>query len=71
MFDKTASISMNCDREQWRKLTVKECERLQGMKDNYTKYDSTGKVIANTHRYKAIGNAFNVPVIQHILSEVL
>ena len=56
---------------KWRKLTVKECERLQGMKDDYTKYDSTGKVIANTHRYKAIGNAFNVPVIQHILSEVL
>ena len=71
MFDKTALISMNCDRKQWRKLTVKECERLQGMKDDYTKYDSTDKVIANTHRYKAIGNAFNVPVIQHILSEVL
>ena len=71
VFYKTALISMNCDRKQWRKLTVKECERLQGMKDDYTKYDSTDKVIANTHRYKAIGNAFNVPVIQHILSEVL
>ena len=71
VFDKTALISMNCDREQWRKLTVKECERLQGMKDDFTKYDSNGKVIANTHRYKVIGNAFNVPVIQHILSEVL
>ena len=71
VFDKTALISMNCDRKQWRKLTVKECERSQGMKDDYTKYDSTDKVIANTHRYKAIGNAFNVPVIQHILSEVL
>ena len=65
------NVAVACDREQWRKLTVKECERLQGMKDDYTKYDSTGKVIANTHRYKAIGNAFNVPVIQHILSEVL
>ena len=54
-----------------RRLTPVECERLQGMKDDYTKYDSTDKVIANTHRYKAIGNAFNVPVIQHILSEVL
>ena len=65
------NVAVACDREQWRKLTVKECERLQGMKDDYTKFDSTGKVIANTHRYKAIGNAFNVPVIQHILSEVL
>ena len=65
------NVAVDCNREQWRKLTVKECERLQGMKDDYTKYDSTGKIIANTHRYKAIGNAFNVPVIQHILSEVL
>ena len=65
------NVAVSPEELKWRKLTVKECERLQGMKDDYRKYDSTGKVIANTHRYKAIGNAFNVPVIQHILSEVL
>ena len=65
------NVAVSPEELKWRKLTVKECERLQGMKDDYTKFDSTGKVIANTHRYKAIGNAFNVPVIQHILSEVL
>ena len=65
------NVAVSPEELKWRKLTVKECERLQGMKDDYTQFDSTGKVIANTHRYKAIGNAFNVPVIQHILSEVL
>ena len=45
-----------------RKLTPIECERLQGLPDNYT------QGIAMTHRYKALGNAFNVDVIAHILS---
>jgi DNA (cytosine-5)-methyltransferase 3A len=45
-----------------RKLTPIECERLQGLPDNYT------QGIAMTHRYKCIGNAFNVDVIAHILS---
>ena len=44
-----------------RKLTPIECERLQGLPDDYT------KGIAMTNRYKAIGNAFNVDVVTHIL----
>ena len=44
-----------------RKLTPVECERLQGLPDNYT------EGIANTNRYKVLGNAFNVDVIAHIL----
>lgn len=44
-----------------RKLTPVECERLQGLPDNYT------EGIAKTHRYKCLGNAFNVDVIAHIL----
>lgn len=65
------NVAVQPEELKWRKLTVKECERLQGMKDDFTKYDSCGKVIANTHRYKAIGNAFSVPVIEHILREIL
>jgi site-specific DNA-cytosine methylase len=38
-----------------------ECERLQGMKDNYT------EGVSNTQRYKMIGNGFTIPVIEHIL----
>ena len=45
-----------------RKLTPVECERLQGLPDNYT------EGIAKTNRYKCLGNAFNVDVIAHILS---
>ena len=48
--------------EQFRKLTPIECERLQGLSDNYT------EGISNTQRYKCLGNAFNVDVICFILS---
>lgn len=44
-----------------RKLTPTECERLQGLPDNYT------EGVSNTQRYRALGNAFNVDVIAHIL----
>lgn len=47
-----------------RKLTPIECERLQGLPDGYT------EGIANTNRYKCLGNAFNVDVIAHILSHI-
>lgn len=48
--------------EKIRKLTPIECERLQGLPDDYT------EGVANTNRYKVLGNAFNVDVIAHILS---
>ena len=48
-----------------RKLTPVECERLQGLPDNYT------EGISNTQRYKCLGNAFNVEVIKFILSFIL
>jgi DNA (cytosine-5)-methyltransferase 3A len=47
-----------------RKLTPIECERLQGLPDNYT------EGVATTHRYKCLGNAFNVDVVAHILGRV-
>lgn len=47
-----------------RKLTPIECERLQGLPDNYTQGCS------NTQRYKMLGNAFNVEVVAHILKNL-
>lgn len=47
-----------------RKLTPVECERLQGLPDGYT------EGVATTHRYKALGNAFNVDVVAHILASI-
>ena len=51
--------------EQIRKLTPLECERLQGLPDNYT------EGVSNSQRYKALGNAFNVDVIAHIIINLL
>ena len=47
-----------------RRLTPIECERLQGLPDNYT------EGISETQRYKCLGNAFNVDVVAHILSSI-
>jgi len=47
------------------KLTVNECCRLQGFPDGFI--DS----ISRTQGYKALGNSFTVPVIEHILKTIL
>ena len=47
-----------------RKLTPLECERLQGIEDNYT------SILSDTQRYKAIGNGFTVLVISSILKNI-
>ena len=47
-----------------RKLTPIECERLQGLPDNYT------EGVATTNRYRCLGNAFNVNVVAHILRHI-
>ena len=54
--------SMVMEDTQVRKLTPIECERLQGLEDNFS------EGVSNTQRYKCLGNAFNVDVVSHILS---
>ena len=52
-----------------RRLTEIECERLQGFPDNWTQYgnyDGTIKPIAKTQRYKLIGNAVTVDIVELI-----
>ena len=55
----------------YRSLTLGELERLQGLPTDFTKYskNSLGVVYntPTTHRAKAIGNGFTIPVIEHIL----
>lgn len=46
-----------------RKLTPKECERLQGFPDNWT-------VGSDTQRYKQCGNAVTVNVVEYIAKEL-
>lgn len=45
-----------------RRLTPLECERLQGLPDNWT------KGLSDTQRYKCISNAVTEPVIEYLLS---
>ena len=51
---------------QVRRLTPKECERLQGFPDNYTLITYRNKPAADGPRYKALGNSMAVPVMHWI-----
>lgn len=53
------------DGEYARKLTPKECERLQTVPDNYT------DCVSDTQRYKMLGNGWTVDVIAHIFESLL
>lgn len=48
-----------------RMLHPVECERLQGFHEEHTNF------VSNTQRYKALGNSFTVPVIKHILKNLI
>jgi DNA (cytosine-5)-methyltransferase 1 len=49
-----------------RRLTPRECERLQGFPDDWTLVPHRGKSAADGPRYKAIGNSMAVPVMRWI-----
>ena len=49
-----------------RRLTPRECERLQGFPDDYTLIEYRGKLAADGPRYKALGNSMAVPVMRWI-----
>jgi DNA (cytosine-5)-methyltransferase 1 len=53
-----------------RRLTPRECERLQGFPDDYTLVTYRGKPAADGPRYKAIGNSMAVPVVRWILGRI-
>lgn len=57
-----------------RRLTPRECERLQGFPDDWTRYADDGTELADGPRYRMMGNAVTVNVaewIGHRLMEVL
>jgi DNA-cytosine methyltransferase len=55
---------VSIDNIYWRKLTPKECERLQTVPDNYT------EGVSNTQRFKMLGNGWTVDVIAHIFNNL-
>lgn len=59
-------VSSNCS---VRRLTPRECERLQGFPDDWTPIPHRGKPAGecpDTPRYKALGNSMAVPVMRWI-----
>lgn len=51
------------DESNIRQMTLKECERLQTLPDNYTDVDG----VSTQMKYEAIGNGWTVDIIAHIL----
>ena len=49
-----------------RRLTSRECERLQGFPDDYTLVPHRNKPMSDGPRYKALGNSMAVPVMHWI-----
>lgn len=49
-----------------RRLTPVEAERLQGFDDGWTDVVVGKKPMADTHRYRLMGNAVNVPVFEWV-----
>lgn len=63
------------DNLTWRKLTVKECCRLQNYPDDYCDFgiDEKGKqvVISKSQGYKMLGNGFDRATVAHCLKYIL
>lgn len=49
-----------------RRLTPRECERLQGFPDDWTRYTDDGQEMSNSARYRMLGNAVCVNVAEWI-----
>lgn len=54
-----------------RRLTPLEAERLQGFPDGWTEVEYRGKPAADGPRYRALGNAFAVPVVRWIARRIV
>lgn len=68
-FSKGQGASLIADGYTVRRLTPRECERLQGFPDDWTRIAYRGKTVEECPdgpRYKAIGNSMAVPVMRWI-----
>lgn len=53
-----------------RRLTPKECERLQGFPDDHTLHGAKDNIIKDSARYRMLGNAVAVPVAQWVATRL-
>jgi DNA (cytosine-5)-methyltransferase 1 len=49
-----------------RRLTPRECERLMGWPDDHTRYSADGTEIADSSRYRMVGNGVAAPVAKYV-----
>lgn len=64
--DLDADCSCDAAPSRIRRLTPRECERLQGFHDDWTAIEYRGKPAADAPRYKALGNSMAVNVMRWI-----
>jgi len=57
-------LNITKDHKTWRKLTINECEKLQGVPKDYT------SIVSKNERGKQLGNGWNVDTIAHIFSSL-
>lgn len=74
--DKDIAFTLNtvdrhaiCCKKNVRRLTPTECERLQGLPDNYTLIDD--KSCSDTARYKALGNGMAQPLADWVIKRIV
>ena len=53
-----------------RRLTPRECERLQGWPDDHTRWDADGNELPDSFRYRACGNGVAAPVAEWIATRL-
>jgi len=58
------------DGVQVRRLTPRECERLQGLPDDHTRWTADGREVADLHRYRMLGNAVMAPMGEWVARRV-
>jgi len=58
------NVAVDATHWLYRKLTPKECERLQTVPDDYTNH------VSKTQRYKMLGNGMTVDVLCHLMKGV-
>ncbi len=54
-------LKVGTSMKDYRKLTPVECERLQGVNDNYT------NAVSDSQRYRMLGNGWQIDTIEHLL----
>lgn len=65
------SMNFVTEENRIRRLTPRECERLQGFPDDWTLVPFKNKPMSDSARYKMLGNAVTVNVIQTIGESIL